>query len=90
MLAAGEEVEESFRDGCRASVRAAGAPAGTQQVLDRARVVAQHGALADAEAAAALDDDDAARLERLGAPSSTASRPLVTPRLAPARAQRPR
>ena len=34
-------------------------------MLDRARVVAQHVALADAEAAA-LDDDDAARLERLG------------------------
>ena len=36
-----------------------------EQVLDRPRVVAQHGALADAEAAA-LGDDDAARLERLG------------------------
>ncbi len=41
-------------------------PAGRhEQVLDRARVVAQHGALADAEAPA-LGDDDAARLERLG------------------------
>ena len=36
-----------------------------QQVLDGARVVAEHAAVADAEAAA-LEDDDAARFERLG------------------------
>ena len=40
-------------------------PRGDEQVLDRARVIAQHGALADAEPAA-FGDDDAARLERLG------------------------
>ena len=55
-----------------------------EQVLERARVVAEDRALADAEAAAALDVDDVAVGERLGAPASTASRPDVTARLAPA------
>ena len=35
-------------------------PGARQEVLQRARVVAQHGALAHAEAAAALDVDDVA------------------------------
>ena len=35
-----------------------------EQVVERAGVVAEHVAVADAQAAA-LDDDDAARLERL-------------------------
>ena len=54
-----------------------------EQVLERAGVVAQHGALADAEAAAALDVDDVAGLERLGAPLDRLAAG-VTPRLAPA------
>ena len=60
--AAGEEVEEGLR---RAIEHQCVRPGVHEQVLDRPRVVAQHGALADAEPSA-LGDDDAARLERLG------------------------
>src|SRR5580765_7196531 len=48
--------------GYRASVSPAG---GDEQMLDRPRVVLQHGALAHAEAPA-LGDDNAARFERFG------------------------
>ena len=73
-----EGVEERFGRRRRASVRRT---AGRQQVRDRAGVVAQHVALAHAEAAV-LDHEDAARLERLGGEVDGVA-PLVTARLAP-------
>ena len=85
-LAAGEDVEESLRSGLEHQwVR--GARRGDEQVLDGARVVAQHGALADAEAAAALDEDDVAVGEHRRAGLDGLA-PLCTARFAFACAQR--
>ena len=76
--AAGEDVEETLSRAPGSSVRA-GAASTREQVLDRARVVAKDGPLADAEAAAAFDVDDAAGGERLRAAlhrlASRAARP---------------